>query len=356
MPLHFIYGSDDYLVEQSARARWAELSAGLDPEFGLEVIDGRCQRVEEAADTLNRVRSSLQTVGLFGGGRAVWLKGFNLIAESVVSRSETTLTALEELKPTLTSLPSDVSLLISATPIDKRLSFFKWLSSNAQGEEIAAIENLDAPSLNRLAAARGISLQADAAELFIKKVGSSARSVESELEKLSLYKGASPSSPQQVALEDVIEMTAEVAEGEFFEPIEAFYSRQPSWVLDSLRRYFMPGKQASARPLIAALFNRNRLLLMIKAAQAEGLCKVSPRGLSWTAKAESLKAQFGSEKTPFNLFAQNPWYLGRLAAEAERFTLPQLQGIQHGLVGLFEDIHEQEESTAFEAFILKHLK
>lgn len=372
MSFNFIYGSDEYLTEKTSREKWAELSAGLDAEFGLEIIDGRCQKVEEVEAMARRFREAVQTMGLFGGARAVWLKSVNFISDSVVGRAQGTLDILEELKELLQNAkPEEVRILISATPVDKRLSFFKWLSSNGDTREAPSLEGFDAESLMRLAREKGLVFENEAADIFVKKVGGNARAVENELEKLALYLGATislpcqtsasadtrdikvPQAPKKVDADLVVELTSTVAEGEFFEPLEAFYSRKPQWALGSLHNYFATQKDASARPLLAAFFNRNRLLLLIKAALAEGLCRAGFKGLTWTPKADELKSRMGSEKTPFNLFAQNPWYLGRLAQEAERFTLQELREIQVSLLKAFENIHSQDEAIVMEGFVAR---
>jgi len=358
MAFEFIYGDDEYLVTQAAKSRFMELAVGLDPEFGAEIVDGSCQKVEEMETLSKRLREAIQTMGLFGGSvKAVWLKGINFISDSVVGRAEGTLNILEDLKPLLEGAnPDETKILISANPVDRRLSFFKWLINKGKSREIASLEGLDAEGLNKFAKARWLSFEPEAAELFLKKVGSSARMVENELEKLSIYLNASEKTPQKVYLDVVMELTSASATGEFFEPLEAFYSRKTGWSLESTRTYFAMQKDASARPLLAAFFNRNRLLLMLRACLDEGLCKAGFKGLAWMAKAEGIKTRFGAEKTPFNIFAQNPWYLGRLVKEAERFSLKELQAIQKELVNAFEKIHSVDEELVMEGLITKFAK
>lgn len=359
MAFHFIYGQDEYLTEQAARERWKELSKGLDPEFGCEVLDARCGKVEEVENMANRFRGAVQTMGLFGGGRAVWLKGLNLLSDTVTGRAEATQNILEELKPLFENAnPDEVKILISATPVDKRLTFFKWFSTHGEAQEVPSLAGLKPEELEeafgQMARERGLDFAYEAAALFLKKVGTNARALENELEKLGVYLDATPQKPQKVPVELVIDITSTLDEGEFFEPVEAFYSRKAAWGLSSVRDYFTLRKDADARPILAAFFNRNRLLLLIRAAEAEGYARVGPRGISFTPQANDLKAQMGAEKSPFNLFAQHPFYLGKLAAEAQRFSLEELQRIQAELVDLFENIHSHEQLPLFEAFFAKN--
>ncbi len=361
MPFHFIYGNDEYLTEQAARERWKEMSKGVDPEFGCEVIDGRCGKVDEVEEMANRFRGAVQTIGLFGGARAVWLKGLNLLSDTVTGRAEATQNILEELKPIFENAnPEEVKILVSATPVDKRLTFFKWFSTKGEAQDVPSLQGLKPEELEaefeNMSKAQGLNFSPEASALFLKKVGTGARALENEMEKLGTYLGASAKTPQSVPLDLVIELTSTIDEGEFFEPVEAFYSRKAKWALQAIKDYFTLRKDADARPILATFFNRNRLLMLIRAAEAEGYARVGPRGVSFTPKADAMKAQMGAEKSPFNVFAQHPFYLGKLAQEALAFTLEELQGIQKELVEIFEKIHTQDEVTLLEAFFAKYVR
>jgi DNA polymerase-3 subunit delta len=214
------------------------------------------------------------------------------------------------------------------------------------------LDNLDEDTLARLAKPLGLNFADDAASLFIDKVGSSARAVEAN-SKSSRYYNSAPDKPASVEISVVRELTSPHAEGEFFEPLEAFYSRDSSWALQSVHDYF-DDPTNDARPILTAFLNRNRLILMVKAALEGGVAKSGFKGLSWTSKSDALRDKMGTEKTPFNLFAQNPWYLGRLATEAKRFELKELTSIQSELADLFESVHREDPATAFERFFLKH--
>ena len=102
--------------------------------------------------------------------------------------------------------------------------------------------------------------------------------------------------------------------------------------------------------MIAALQNRNRILLQIKALVDAGDVRVGQRGLDGFAKAQAAHAgKFvgSTEKSSYNLFTQNPWYLGKLAGSAKLPTLRRLIDNQQEFVAAFEEIvrrpQEQEE-------------
>jgi DNA polymerase-3 subunit delta len=122
--IHAVVGSDESEVKRVA----AELAAKLAPpdagEFGLEVIDACADNVEQAVAKIRLGIEALQTIPFFGGGKLVWLKNANCLADSVIGRSAAVQGALEELAELIEAgLGQDVTLLISATETDKRRSF-----------------------------------------------------------------------------------------------------------------------------------------------------------------------------------------------------------------------------------------
>jgi len=102
--------------------------------------------------------------------------------------------------------------------------------------------------------------------------------------------------------------------------------------------------------VISALQNRNRILLQVRALVDAGEVKVGPRGLDGlprAAAAHAAKFVGVTEKSSYNVFTQNPWYLGKLAGSAKLPTLRRLIDNQQELITAFEEIiqrpHEQEE-------------
>ena len=110
------------------------------------------------------------------------------------------------------------------------------------------------------------------------------------------------------------------------------------------------GPGGDARPVISALQNRNRILLQVRALVDAGEVRVGPRGLDGLPRAATTHAAkfVGvTEKSSYNVFTQNPWYLGKLAGNAKLPTLRRLIDNQQEFIAAFEEIirrpHEQEE-------------
>jgi DNA polymerase III subunit delta len=195
--IHAVVGSDESEVKRVA----AELAAKLAPpdagEFGLEVIDACADNVEQAVTKIRSGIEALQTIPFFGGGKLVWLKNANCLADSVIGRSTAVQGALEELAELIEAgLGSDVTLLISATETDKRRSFYKTLAKRA---DVQVIDRLDSSRagweeeateiVRRRAKARKLQFEEDALDLFVLLTGGDTRQIENELEKIDLYCG-----------------------------------------------------------------------------------------------------------------------------------------------------------------------
>ncbi len=345
----FICGGDDFLVGRAGQARHAGLSAEVTDEFSREVLSGFAANVSEVEAAVNRFREAVQTVAMFGGRRVVWLKDVNFLADTVTGRAESTLKLVEDLQRILESVnPAETAVLITAAPVDRRRSFPKWCEKHADfalvggdgdhaGEALAGVALAEARSL-------GAAFAPGAVELLLARAGANTRLVVEETRKLATY--VADGAPIEEA--HVAELTPNVAEGDFFEAAEAFFSGDLKWTLAALHRHFFGG--GDARPVISALQNRNRILLQVRALVDAGEVRVGPRGLDGFPRAQAAHgAKFAgaSEKSSFNLFTQNPWYLGKLAGSAKLPTLRRLIDNQQELIAAFEEIvrrpHEQEE-------------
>ena len=94
--------------------------------------------------------------------------------------------------------------------------------------------------------------------------------------------------------------------------------------------------------MIAALQNRNRILLQARALFDSGEARPGPRGIDGLAQAAGrFRDRFGEAadaKSAYNIFSQNPWYLGKLVGSAKLPTLRRLIDTQRELVAAFEEL------------------
>ncbi|MBP9913582.1 MAG: DNA polymerase III subunit delta [Opitutaceae bacterium] len=344
----FICGPDDFLVDRLGRERFAELTQDTADEFSREVLSGYANNVGEVETAINRFRDSVQTVAMFGGKRVVWLKDVSFLADSVTGRAESTLKLVEDLQEILAKVnPAETAVLITAAPLDRRRAFPKWCERNSDfvlvggddgdGSALEGVILAEAKSL-------GVTLTPDATRLLLAKVGPNTRLLCEEVRKLATYldEGA------PIEATHVAELTPNVAQGEFFETAEAFFSGDLRWVLAALQRHFFSG--GDARPVISALQNRNRILIQVRALLDAGDARLGPRGLDGLQRAAGVHAaKFAgvAEKSSYNLFTQNAWYVGKLAGSGQLPTLRRLIDNQQEFITAFETIversHEQEE-------------
>lgn len=347
-PFIFVCGADDFLVNRLGKSRYDELTKDVTDEFAREIISGFANNVGEVEAALNRFRESVQTVSMFGGKRVVWFKDVNFLADSVTGRAESTLKLVEDLQELLAKVdPEQVAVVITAAPVDRRRAFPKWCEKTGDFSLVGGDGDNAAESLAGviLAEARelGVTFGEGAAQLLLAKVGANTRLLIEETRKLATFAPANVIEEAHVA-----ELTANTAEGDFFEAAEAFFAGNLTWTLAALHHHFFTG--GDARPIISAMQNRNRILLQVRALADAGEVRVGPRGLDGMPKAATTYGRHfvgATEKSSFNLFSQNAWYVGKLAGSAKLPTLRRLIDNQQEFIRAFEEIvqrpDEQEE-------------
>jgi DNA polymerase III subunit delta len=346
-PFCLVCGQDDFLVGRAGAERFEAMGGNAADEFSREVISGFADTVDDVAVAVGRFREAVQTMPMFGGRRFVWLKDVNFLGDNALGRYESTQKAVEDLQAVLESVnPEETAVLVTASPVDRRRTFAKWCEKTADFQLAGAPdeEGSLAPIVLAEARAIGVEIDPDALELLLAKIGPNSRLLTVELRKLADHTNGARIEESHVA-----EVTPNVAQGEFFEIIEAFYSGSLSLALEGIRRHYFA--KGDARPILAALQNRNRLMLQIRALVDAGEVRVGPRGLDGLPRAAQAHAghlgEAAGEKTSFNVFAQNPWYMGKLSS-GKLPTLRRLIDNQREFVNAFEEVirrpaAEQEE-------------
>lgn len=350
-PFTFICGDDDYLVSERGKVWFAEQTKDLMDDLSKEVVDGRAGNVAEVEEAISRFRSAVQTLSLFGERKVVWMRDVNFMADSQTGRAQGTLDLLEGLKEVLEGLdPGAVGVLITAQPVDKRRSFFKWCQKTAGFTALAGDKDAAAAYAQLIKEEcdkAGVSMSRGAVELLIGKVNGNTRLIVEETRKLCTF---AANSEEPISEQLVNELVPNFGDGDFFEAADAFFSLKLDWTLEALRRHFFTNNES--RPLLGSLQSRNRLLIQLRVLLDAGAIRLGGRGIS-KADLESAARAYGrhfgdnSEKSNLNVFTQNPWYLGRLAETATKVPLKKLIDFQLAFADAFEEIiqrpNEQEE-------------
>ena len=133
----------------------------------------------------------------------------------------------------------------------------------------------------------------------------------------------------------VAELTANVAEGDFFEAADRFFAGDLPGTLHALQKHFFAG--GDARPILSALQNRNRILLQARVLLDTGELRApGPYGFDKAAHAPLYGGD--TEKSSFNLFTQNQWYVGKLVGSARLPPLRRLIDHQQEFIRAFEEV------------------
>jgi len=265
--IHAVVGSDEAEVKHVA----AELAQKLAPDdagdFGLEIIDGVADNADQAAGRIRSVIETLHTLPFFGSTKVVWLKNANFLGDDAKARSIAVQSALEELSALISSgIGNGVTLLISATEVDKRRSFYKTLTRRA---ELQVFDRLDSARAGWEEAAteivlarakkRKLKFDDSALELFVLLTGGDTRQIDNELEKIDTFL----EKDRVVPVELVRELVPLSRAGVIFELGNALSGRDLELALMLVRRLLEQGESAIGI-LLAAIVPTVRNLLLAK--------------------------------------------------------------------------------------------
>ena len=341
----FVCGEDDFLVGRRAREIYQEMSKDVeDPSFGCEIVVGSAGNLAEVEKAVNQFTSAIQCIPLFGDRKVVWFKGITFLADSRTGRAQGTLDQVESVRRVLESLnPEAVSVILSASPVDRRRSFPRWCAKNADYHLADSRKPADREAhlrdlIKRESERFGIDIPFSLVNILMGKLSGNTRLAVEEVRKLATYLG---DEPVEVTEELLNQLVPNFGEGDFFEPVEAFFSLKLEWALDALRRYFFNTKDS--RQLLTLLQNRNRLMIQLKVLLMSGQIRQGPRSIDKASmdRAAALHAEaYAGEigKSSFNVFSQHPWYLSRLAEPLGRLTLKELVDFQKEFLRGFREI------------------
>jgi len=263
--IYAVVGSDEAEVKHVAAELAVELTPPDTGDFGLEVIDGGADNSEQAAARIRSVIEALQTLPFFGGAKLVWLKNANFLGDTIIGRSASVQSALEELAEVINSdFGPEVTFLLSAIEVDKRRSFYKTIAKRA---EVQVFDRLDSSRsgweeeateiVRWRAEARGLDFDDVALELFVLLTGGDTRQIENELEKIDIFLG----QDRQVKVEHIRELVPLSRGGVIFELGNALAERDLERALKLVQRLLDQGETAIGILLVAILPTIRNLML-----------------------------------------------------------------------------------------------
>lgn len=325
--IYVITGSDEGTVAEEALKIFNQIKPEGGDDFSNEIINGTISNADEAHTACSQVIQSLQTVPFFGGGKVVWLKNTNFLGSDRTSDAEATKKGVEALLECLQAgLPSDISLLISSSALDKRRAFYKYLKKEAK------LQSYDKPDVSRdgwqdevgrMVRAKGndlgLTFKGEALELFVMLAGEDTRQINSELEKIDLYLG----DRREVSEDDVRTMVPLSRAGVVFEIGNAIQKKNGSRAIVLVDQQ-LARKETAVGILRASIIPTVRNLFMAAAA-SEG--KNIPTGNynSYSAALDALPSNERAWLPQKKAGGVNAYPLFLASKSVKNFGLPKLR-------------------------------
>jgi DNA polymerase III subunit delta len=248
-PVYFIYGPDEFPQQEVIKALKAKIATGPMAQFNLDELSG--QSLSWAA-----LIERAQTLPMMASHRLVI--GWNV--ERLLKKSDDDLRAAETY--VANPLPETV-LVLTARDIDKRLRFFKALST---GKAVLFEGKHPQPSevpqyIKRFAEGFGKLIDREAARLLGDLVGTETMWIRNEVDKLCLYVG----DRKEIRVEDVQTLMADIGAHQVWDLTDALAARDFPLCIRLLEALL---RDNEAPPLIfGALARQMRMIAQVKILQ-----------------------------------------------------------------------------------------
>src|ERR1043166_611647 len=329
-PVLLVCGEDDFNVKQRARQvfqKWSEELGGMDHE----TIDAQVGNSGEALKALAKLREVLNTLPFFGGGKVVWLKDCNFLADDRTSSSQAVTETLGEIATELKSFKwQGVRLLVSAGKVDKRKTFYKTLEKIGEVESFAAlsiddkdwVSKAEDHALKQLKALKK-TIGDEALSELVNNVGPNLRQLTSEVEKLALYVG----NRTQIEVEDVDVIVTRNKQARAFALGDALGDRDLPRLLRCLDEEMWEMKFDSAKSeigLLYGLISKVRALIFLKEMLREKWIQPEGDYNRFKSQLERIPKEKLPEDKRFNPLALNPYILFKALPHARRYSSDEL--------------------------------
>src|ERR1041385_8332527 len=328
--LFLIFGEDDFAAKIRAKQlylQWTEELGGMDHE----IIDASASNSTEALKAIAKLREALQTLPFFGGGKAIWFKDCNFLADERTALSQAVTAALADLTDDLKEFPFDnVRLLISAGKVDKRKVFFKTIDKLGTVENFAgwSIDDKDWTDQAEAWARKALrerkkEISDEALAEFISRVGPNPRQLDSEVEKLALF----ASGKKEIEFEDVTTICSRNKMARAFALGDALGDRDLPRLLRRLDEELWEVKfdsQKSEIGLLYGLIAKVRAMLLLKEMLREGWLKPEVDYSRFKAQLDRVPADQLPKDRRFNPLATNPYVLYKALPQVKQYSTAEL--------------------------------
>lgn len=287
--LRLLYGDDRVSMDADVAKRTA---AAGDSAAVMNVL-----RFDGAVVELSELAAAARSLPFFGGTRVIVVRGLGARLKAA-SRDER-----KALLTTLEGLPDSTELLVVEPDLhEKPESHPLYDLAHTLGEvipfRVAAVGNVEA-WLARQAKALGVTIVPPAAAELHRRVGDSAVTLQSELEKLAAY----ALEDGTIRHEDVVELVTPSTESHVFDLVEAMGKRDAAVAARRLEDLLLRQSE-SPLGLLAMIARQFRQLIVAKDALELGLGQAD------------LARELGVPS----------WVVRRVAAQSRFFTMRELEG------------------------------
>lgn len=306
--LILLYGEEDFLLNKElAKLKKKLVDPGLET-FSYQQLEGKRERFDE-------IIMNIQSLPTFSATRLVVIKEPFFLKSAAGKKDEADSSKQEQLLfASLENIPDGVTVVIAVNgSVDMRQKAAQFLKKNAEVKEfkrLAAWEEDKVLSfITTYLKDKKYTVTKEAAELLMAIAGTSLQNLSNELDKIIVYAG----SRQEINLTD-IKAAASQGELEAFELQDLFNKRAFADIYEVIGRMVKEGN--SPIMIMGGFITQVRTMLQIKELIVQG------------------RNQF--EITGY--LKKNPYYIKKLYAGAQKYSLSELKKI-------FTELHQADVKT-----------
>ncbi len=324
--VYLIHGEDELLVSSTAKEIIRKAIPAEEEMLGLETINARADKVEDALIFVKRCREAVQTIGFMGGRKAVWLRNANFLDQGIIGKSKEVRARLQDLAGAFENgLPAGHILVITSPNVDLKSELYQ--ASKNEGKVIGFKDEKawqrDKSAVPFVAGALqklGITAAHDVLQALVAKAGTDSRLLQQEAEKLALYLGTG----QTARRADVDTIVSPARELFGWDLDDAVGKRDLPGSLRILRQLLF--QKVEPIRLMVGLESRFRSLLVLREALDKGWIRASERFLTKgkiTPDEEQLMYQALNDNR-----LKNPYVAALRTNQANGFTRKELERCQ----------------------------
>lgn len=350
---YLFVGDDEFARSNAARQLVRTLVPETEQAFGLEIIEGKADTVDDAVRQVKVCRDGLLTAGfLLSAGKLVWWRDVTFLADGQIARSEAVKEQLKQLAEVIEALTPDGNrLLMTADAVDRRSALHKAFKDRHQirefvlPEKAREVEQYARTTVQAAFRDRGLRCSGGALQAFVQRVGNDARQITAEAEKLDLYLGAR----REVTEDDIQAVVSAAASAGLWDFLDALAERQAAKALSALRDLL--ASKESAVGIVTMVASRLRDVALYREALDQGWLRLRPgvrEEAVWGELPTQTDEAFAAMKRDPR--TAHPFVMVKTCRQAAKFTLAQIRHAQQ----VVAETHEQLVSSSLpERYLLE---